>query len=83
MEEFNIEHLLEEPILREKQFREILRNIDWEQYRNQKVVIKGCSQIEIPTWAYLLAMSYLMKVAKSISYGEPCAAIPVFIRKES
>lgn len=83
MKEFNIEQLLNEPILREKQYREILRNIDWEVYRDQKIIIKGCSKIEIPTWAYLLAMSYLMNVAKSISYGEPCAAIPVFIRKEN
>ncbi|MCC7429847.1 DUF2480 family protein [bacterium] len=82
MVEFNIELLVEEPVLREKKFRETLRNIDWEKFRDKKVVVRGCSQIEIPNWAFMLVTAYLVNYAEAVSYGEPCASIPVFKREK-
>ena len=34
-------------------FHESLQTIDWNQYRNAKVVIKGCSDVHVPASAYV------------------------------
>ena len=45
-------------IIREKSFRQKIDEIDFEQYRDQKVIIKGCADVVVPTWAYLISVSY-------------------------
>ncbi len=59
-------------------FREALSNIDWEQYRDAKVVIKGCSKVEVPASAYVDAIQYLRPLAASIMYGEACSSMPLY-----
>lgn len=63
-------------------FHEALREIDWEQYRNAKVVIKGCSDVHVPESAFIEAASRLREVAASIMYGEPCSTVPLFKRQK-
>lgn len=72
---------IEGGMLREKAFREKLRNHDWEQYRDQKVLVKGCGQIPVPTWSYMLITSYLTPVVSHLMFGEACAAIPIYKKK--
>jgi Protein of unknown function (DUF2480) len=56
-------------ILKEKDFRESLKNLDVSVY-NEKIVAVTCSaDAVIPMWAYMLAASYLQPVAKQIAYG--------------
>lgn len=56
-------------ILKEKDYREALKQHDWEKYRNRHVAI-GCSaDAIIPVWAYMLAVSYLQPVAKELMLG--------------
>ncbi len=71
---------LENGILREKIFREKLASINWEQYRNKKVIIRGCDNIPIPIWAYMAIAAHLSQYARTILWGEPCSAVPVFTR---
>lgn len=71
---------IEGGLLREKLFREKLKSHDWEQYRNQKVLVKGCGQIPVPTWSYMLITSYLVPVVSHLMFGEACAAVPIFKR---
>jgi hypothetical protein len=52
-----------------------------ERFRDQRVVIKGCGDIKIPTSAFVNLTYKLSKVAKSIMYGEPCSTVPIFKRK--
>jgi hypothetical protein len=59
-------------------FTEALSAIDWEHYRDGKVVIKGCSKVEVPVSAYVEATSRLRPVAASIMYGEPCSTVPLY-----
>lgn len=63
-------------------FLQTIEQLDVEQYRDQRVVIKGCGEIEIPTAAFLSITKKLTGVAKSIMYGEPCSTVPVFKRKD-
>ena len=61
--------LYEELILREKDFREQLKNHDWEQYRDAYVAMDCSTDAIIPSWAFLLVATYLQPVAKRIVKG--------------
>lgn len=63
-------------------FDKTISEIDIEKYRDQRVVIKGCGEIEVPVSAYVKLTAELTKVAKSIMYGEPCSTVPIYKRKE-
>jgi hypothetical protein len=58
-----------------------LNQLDFEKYRDQRVVIKGCGEIHIPNSAYIELTVKLTEIAKSIMYGEPCSTVPIFKRK--
>ncbi len=62
-------------------YERALAALDLEKYRDQRVVVKGCGDIEIPESAFVKFTTLLSKVAKSIMYGEPCSTVPVFKRK--
>lgn len=59
-------------------FHESLLNQDWSTYQDKKIVVKGCSDKEVPASAYLLVTEYLLPYAASIMYGEPCSTVPVY-----
>jgi len=62
-------------------FREKLSDIDWMEFRNAKVVIKGCSKIFVPASIYVEATNQLRAVVSSLSFGEPCSTVPLFKKK--
>jgi Protein of unknown function (DUF2480) len=64
------DHLFMGMILKEKEFREGLKKIDWEKYRNKNVALTCTADAIIPVWAYMLAASYLQPVAKEIVMGD-------------
>jgi len=59
-----------------------LENIDLEQYRDQRIVLKGCGDIPVPVSAYVELTKKLTPVAKSLMYGEPCSTVPIYKRKD-
>jgi len=61
-------------------FNEKLNQIDPEDYRDAKVVVKGCSSGEVPISAYVKLSVLLAPVVKSIMFGEPCSTVPLFKR---
>ncbi|MEC4115812.1 DUF2480 family protein [Myroides phaeus] len=61
-------------------FQELLFAIDYTQYADLPVIIKGCSKKEIPEEAYVLATQLMMNHARSVMFGEACSAVPVFKR---
>ena len=62
-------------------YHEILPNIDYSEYDNKPVIIKGCSKKSVPISAYVAAVQYLQPYAKSIMYGEACSAVPLYKKK--
>ena len=57
-------------ILKEKDYREALKNTDWTPYTNKPVAITCSADAIIPVWACMLAASYLQPVAKEIVMGD-------------
>lgn len=61
--------LMEGLILREKEFRMALREVDWKEYQGSHVGIYCSTDAIIPTWAYMLIASYLKDIAASTTTG--------------
>jgi hypothetical protein len=59
-------------------YSEILSKININNYKNARVVIKGCGNLPIPKSAYVQITSLLRPLAKSIMYGEPCSTVPLY-----
>ncbi len=56
-------------ILKEKDFREALKNEDWSKYKDKNVAITCSVDAIIPVWAYMLVVSYLQPVGREIIMG--------------
>ncbi len=61
--------LLEGFLLKEKDFREALKNHDWKQYENHYVAIHCSTDAIIPAWASILVTVYLSPFAKKVVMG--------------
>ncbi len=59
-------------------YTEILSKININNYKDARVVIKGCGNLPIPKSAYVQITSLLRPHAKSIMYGEPCSTVPLY-----
>jgi hypothetical protein len=64
--------------LEQSLLKEAIAKIDPEEYREGKVVIKGCGSIPVPTFAYVEIMQKLLPVVSSLMYGEPCSTVPLY-----
>ena len=58
--------------------QEAIAKINVEEYKDAKVVVKGCGSIPVPTYAYVEIMRKLLPVASSLMYGEPCSTVPLY-----
>jgi hypothetical protein len=63
------EHLFMGLILKEKDFREALKNLDLTPYQDKPVAITCSVDAIIPVWAYMLVTMYLQPVAKDVYVG--------------
>jgi hypothetical protein len=64
--------------LENKIYADVLGEVDWSQFNQAKVVIKGCSKVPVPLSAYVEATQRLRPYAQSIMFGEACSTVPVF-----
>jgi len=69
--------------LEAKIFFDQLKHVDWAQYKDAKVVLKGCSKFPVPTAAYVEATAQLRPYVASLMFGEPCSTVPVYKRPRS
>lgn len=62
-------------------FQGAIDKINPDDYRDSRVVVKGCGDESIPVFAYAEIVRKLQPVVRSIMYGEPCSTVPVFKKK--
>ena len=58
-----------------------IRTINADDYKDKRVVVKGCGDVHISESAYLAITALLLPHVKSLMYGEPCSTVPVYKRK--
>lgn len=64
--------------------REVLDKINFDEFLDKRVVVKGCGELPIPTSAYVEVTRKLQPVVKSLMFGEPCSTVPLYKKpKES
>lgn len=64
------DHLFMGMILKEKDYREALKGLDWEIYRGKNVALTCTADAIIPVWAWMLAATYLQPVAAQVVMGD-------------
>lgn len=62
--------LFQELILREKDFRAALKEIDWSQYKNKWVAITCTADAIVPNWAFMLVATYLNSITRGYAIGD-------------
>lgn len=63
------DYLFMELILKEKDFRKALKELDWSQYENKHLLITCSTDAIIPIWAYMLVTVYATPIAASVFQG--------------
>ena len=64
------DHLFMGLILKEKDFRETMKNLDLSVYKGKNIALTCSADAVIPVWAYMLVVSYLQPVVKEIVFGD-------------
>ncbi len=59
-------------------YQESLSQINLEEFRNAKVVVKGCGDLSVPVFAYTEITRLLRPYASTIMFGEPCSTVPLY-----
>ena len=57
-------------MLKEKDFREFLKDNDWSVYQNKNVAVICSSDAIVPTWAYMLLVTKLVPFAANVFFGD-------------
>ena len=50
-------------------------------YKDKRVLIKGCSDTYIPDTSFVLISDILINEVKSLMFGEACSNVPIFKKK--
>ncbi|WP_294205662.1 DUF2480 family protein [uncultured Chryseobacterium sp.] len=54
-----------------------VQNHDFSEMRGKRVLVKGCSDKEIPENAYIELVEQLQPIVKSLMFGEACSNVPI------
>lgn len=61
---------------------EAIQKYDFSDLEGKRVLVKGCSEVEIPTNAYVELVQKLQPLVKSLMFGEACSSVPIYKKKE-
>ena len=67
--------------LEEKLYNISLNGMNLIDFKNKKVIIKGCSDIPHIEYVYNELTRRLSKTVLSLMYGEPCSRVPIFKKR--
>jgi hypothetical protein len=62
-------------------FQKIISAIHVEDFRDKRVVVKGCGKLPIPEFAYIEITRVLRPLVSSLMFGEPCSTVPLYKKK--
>ena len=80
METIHLDDFLHEGVIKEKVFREKIAQIDWIQYQGKRVLLRGCADVPVPTWAFLIITAHLAEYVDRIYFGELRSAVKIFVK---
>lgn len=63
------DHLFQNLILKEKDFRDFVKNENWSQYQDKLVAITCTADAIVPTWAYMLVVINMEPFTKKVVFG--------------
>lgn len=82
IEEFDLKpFLFQGLVLREKDFRAALKEIDWSIYQDKIVVIYCSTDAIIPTWAFMLVTTYFTPYASRVFMGRKEEFVEAYFRE--
>lgn len=70
--------------MRHELYHRKLGAVNWSNYKDKFVILKGCSDKDkpVPESAYLYATKKLVPHVKKLMYGEACSNVPVYRRSK-
>ena len=69
--------------IEKQQIAQNIVKIDPTEFKNAKVIIKGCSDISNPEFAMVTLLNHLQAHVDSLMYGEPCSTVPVYKKSKN
>lgn len=64
------DYLFKGLMLREKEFRQVMKEHDWEQYKKKVLLVYCSTDAIVPVWAYMLVASYASPFAVDLFQGD-------------
>lgn len=55
-----------------------IQNLNIADFQNKRILVKGCTDVEIPENAYVELVEKLKPAVKSLMFGEACSNVPIF-----
>jgi hypothetical protein len=69
--------------LEDKLFADAIGKLNAEEFAGKRVVVKGCSKVNVPVSAYVAVSKLLKPVVQSLMFGEPCSTVPLYKKPKS
>ena len=63
-------------------YQELISFLDFKDFADKPVIIKGCADKPIPNSAFAFLIAKLQPIAKSILFGEACSTVPLYKSKK-
>jgi hypothetical protein len=69
--------------LEDKLFADAISMLNISEYEGKRVVVKGCSKVNVPISAYVEISRLLKPIVQSLMFGEPCSTVPLYKKPKS
>lgn len=63
-------------------YQNTIDSIDFSEFQDQPVIIKGCAKKPVPEQLYVVVINKMINIARSIMFGEACSAVPIHKKKK-
>jgi len=58
-----------------------ISNLNTDEYKDERVIVKGCSSVNLPEQSYINITKKLHPHVKSLMFGEACSTVPIYKKK--